>query len=275
MRPFLFMAGEFAVTQPAVFRRDRWSHTMTAKKLERDGFGGVHRPNVREDLKGFVYFNRAENYAFELHNLETIRASGRPCWPDVTRLQALSSRHATLHQCLCAGLIDHDVWFLDHESLLRELVTVLGKIPLVLKVGESHCGEGKFLLHSKENIPEFEGIGTLEPFFEGESCRILVIGDRHFGVKYWNDNSWIKNSAGADMAVWPDPPEALVGHARRAADAMNLEIAGVDYIIEKSGKFHFLEINQYPGLNISDESAECARKFLDTKMQWVEEQEDR
>lgn len=262
MRPFLFLSGEYHVTQPAVFRRDDWQHSMSPKKLVLDDTG-LHRPGITENLKGLIYYARAENIDYEIHNLAFIKDNNIPCWPSAQILQSMTDRHVVMQRCVEAGLVNHSVLF------LRGGETVDLEFPYVVKIGQEHRGEGKYLINDNQDLPPWEGLATVEPFFVGQSVRILIIGDRYFGISYDNPTSWIKNSCGCDVEMWEAPID-MVNHAKSVASIFNLEIAGVDYIVSKDS-YHFLEINQYPGLNVSDEAAEHARKFLDIKMSEVEQ----
>lgn len=257
MRPFIFLSGEFSVTQPAVFHRDLWSHTTIAKRLIYDDC--LHRDGIHEDIKGLIYYARTTDFEIEVHNLNLIERLDTPCWPQVHILQAMSDRHAVLQQCVELGLVTHHVCFSDKP--------VDFPFPYVIKVGQEHCGIGKYLVREPSEIPQWEGIATIEPFFQGTSVRVLLIGGTHFGISIKNTKSWIANSEGAEVEIF-DPPDSLVAHARRVATIFGLEIAGVDYIMDD--RPHFLEINQFPGLNVSDEAVACARAFLDAKMEEVE-----
>ena len=108
----------------------------------------------------------------------------------------------------------------------------------------------------------------MEPFFEGESVRVLLLGERAFGARLRNEGSWIKSSAGASIEAW-EPGEAIVRHARRATRLFGLEIAGVDYVIDPAG-FHLLEVNPFPRLGLSKESAAVAREMLRAAMDAIE-----
>ena len=55
MRPFLFLAGEYETTMPAVFARENCQHTMVSRPLVAVGDGTFHRDNVPgERLRGVV-----------------------------------------------------------------------------------------------------------------------------------------------------------------------------------------------------------------------------
>lgn len=261
MRPFLFLSGEFSVTMPAVFRRDLWSHTMSACKLVFDE-RGLHRKGVEEDLKGVIYFCRTEDYYLELANLEAIRRSKVPCWPEVETLSAMSDRHVVLDRCCNNGIVCHPVQFARYGDRIEI------PFPCVLKVGQDHRGDGKFLLNSREDIPHWEGLASIEPFFKGRSVRVLLIGDSIFGIGFSNPDSWIANSQGAEIEPF-SPCPGLIKHAICTKDYFDLDVAGVDYIIDDRS-WHFLEINQYPGLNAFDDVAERSRDYLNDRMAGIE-----
>lgn len=270
----LFFAGEHKVSMPLVFSHDNWSHTMTSKKLELNSDGTVSRQGVNERILGAIYFCRANEYETEIHNLNVLAASSIKCWPDPKVLLSLSDRHLTMIKCIDHELVNH------HKEVFRYSVDMLNyflsndlsflpPFPFVVKYGQSHQGEGKLLVENKlTKIPKFSGRATIEPFFKGKSTRVLVIGEKTFGAEFVNDKSWIKNSAGADVQSW-DPPEGFVEHAKKITNALKLDICGVDYIVGNDGSLHFLEANQFPGLDLNDECAKYARNYLEDKMNLV------
>jgi hypothetical protein len=171
-------------------------------------------------------------------------------------------RHYVLSQCVGAGFVSHNVVQTYYDENLKF------NFPVVLKTGNSHRGHDKYLIFDNK-FPTWDGIATLEPYFNGESVRILIIGNDIFGLKLENHESWIKNASGAE--VYPfNPSNALISHAKAVAKFWGLEIAGVDYILEDNGSFHFLEINQFPGIAATDEIVEAAKKFLSKIMDDIE-----
>jgi hypothetical protein len=259
---FLFFTGEPAVTLPLLKGRPAWAPVLSALTFEVTA-GRLHRRgSAADDYHGCVYFADVRDKDIERHNLGVLSRSGIPCWPSPSALLALSDPHAALARCVGAGLVGHPVvqarW--TKEPPLP--------FPYVLKVGEEHRGEGKFLIRSAADISRWEGVATMEPFFDGESVRVLLVGDEAFGVRIRNEGSWIKNSAGASVEPWaPDP--ALVAHARRAMQLFGLDIAGIDYVIDQGGP-HFIEINPFPRVGLSPESATAARAFFARRMDEIE-----
>ncbi len=259
---FLFFTGEPATTLPLLKQRPAWSPVLSAITFNVTA-GRLHRGrSPSDDFRGAVYFADVRDKDIERHNLRVLSEHAIPCWPDPAALLAVSERHAALGRCVAAGLVDHRVVqaHFTEEPLLP--------FPYVLKVGEEHRGEGKHLIRSANDIPRWEGIATMEPFFVGESVRVLLLGERAFGVRIHNEGSWIKNAPGASFEAW-EPGEAIVEHARRAMRLFGLEIAGIDYVVDPAG-FHFIELNPFPRVGLTKESAAIARGIFGEAMDAIE-----
>jgi hypothetical protein len=259
---FIFLTGEPATTLPLLKSRPAWAPVLSAITFDITA-GRLHRRgSAGDDFRGCVYFADVRDDDIARHNQGVLAGSAIPCWPDPAALLAVSDRHVAMARCLAAGLVEHPVvqarW--TGEPLLP--------FPYVLKVGNEHRGEGKHLIRSAADIVPWDGIATMEPFFDGESVRVLLLGDHAFGVRIHNEGSWIKNAPGSSLEPW-DPDPAIVAHARRAMRLFNLEIAGVDYVIDRSGP-RFIELNPFPRVGISRESAEVARRLFSRQMDAIE-----
>lgn len=266
-RQFLFCAGECTATMKAVFSLDNWTHTMSAKRFELLPNFHIRRSGITEDIKGIVYFAHVENRDLDRKNLELISVSGIPCWPNADDLLRMIDRHEVMRECVFLGLTSHTVQFVTHG----EYISITR--PFVIKTGQQHRGEGKFIVCDGEPIPEWEGVATVEPFFKGRSARVLIIGDRQWVIEFDNKESWIKNSAGADIISCEelDRSSKIVQHACVTASVFGLDVAGVDYIVDDSGDdFHFLEVNQFPGVNVSDDVVEHSQKYFIKMMETIE-----
>ncbi|UQA60595.1 ATP-grasp domain-containing protein [Polyangium aurulentum] len=259
---YLFFTGEPAVTLPLLKQHPAWAPVLSAITFNVTA-GRMHRGrSADDDFRGALYLADVRDKDIERHNLRLLSDGAIPCWPAPESLLAASERHAALARCVAAGLIDHPV-VQAHFTPEPRL-----PFPYVLKIGEEHRGEGKHLIRSASDIPRWNGIATMEPFFEGESVRVLLLGDRAFGVRIHNERSWIKNSPGASFEAW-NPGEAIVEHARRAMRLFGLEIAGVDYVVD-SGGFHFIELNPFPRVGLSEESAAVAQEMFRGAMEAIE-----
>lgn len=264
-RNCLFLSGESGLTMKVVFRRDNWMHTCSASQLILDE-NKLHRKLFpREHLKAVVFYADMVDKDIEVQNLLAIKRANIPCWPNVDMLIRLLDRHQVLRECVHAGFVKHDIC----QATFYDMHKCHLKFPFVLKCGNTHRGQNKFLIESEHSWAvktPWTGIATMEPFFIGKSVRALVIGSKTFGIELRNDQSWIKNSAGAEL-LNVTLPDKVVKHANDCARYFNLDVAGVDYIIDADNNFYFLEINQFPGLaNISVEASEHIEAFLEEKL---------
>ena len=82
---------------------------------------------------------------------------------------------------------------------------------------------------------------------QGWDARIFLIGDQALAMRRVSNDDWRLNvSRGARAEPWT-PPEGWVDLARRAADAVGAEIAGVDLLPAVDGRLLVLEVNAVPG----------------------------
>lgn len=266
-RPFLFLAGEFRVSMPTVFEREHWQHTMSPSRLAMTD-GRLHREShPGEELRGVVHYANCEDDERERQNLRLIRDNGIPCWPDPTALLLMLDRHEVLRRCL-----DYGVGSQDRRQFVEPGAAIDLPYPFVMKTGNQHRGEGKHLVRSADELlPVWSGIATVEPFFEGVSVRVLVIGNRHWVVRYDNPDSWIKNSVGAEVSPWGfSYPAEVIDEAEMLTREFGLDVSGCDYVVDRDDRWHFLEFNTYPGLDVFDDEVEHAKAFLRSRMDLVE-----
>lgn len=126
----------------------------------------------------------------------------------------------------------------------------------VLKWGNSHCGENKILL--RDGIEPLIVEATLnsllsEPFVDGESHRILIVGD-HTSQLVYDAVDWRKNVNGKITKLRTVDPD-LSERTHKITGHYGLAIAGVDYVIGRMGTM-LLEVNTYPSLDEDDEARE-------------------
>jgi glutathione synthase/RimK-type ligase-like ATP-grasp enzyme len=113
----------------------------------------------------------------------------------------------------------------------------------VFKWSNRHCGDDK-ARQADSFTPQQPTL--VEPFFEGTSERILIVGDDVWHLTYESED-WRKNVA-ARVRVLETPNQALVERARHTARTLGLRVVGVDYLVTSDGAI-LLEINAYPGLS--------------------------
>lgn len=267
-RDLIFLAGEYTVSAPLVYQRDRWAHTNIARKLVRNEDGTFCRRGINENLRGGIYYAGVSDDDIRRSNLSMFINGDFPCWPDPWKMIELDNRHIVMRKCLEAGFGTHDVFVGTRSEFRRH------EMPwqFVLKTGNEHQGQGKHLLNAHEHdTPDWEGLATAEPFFEGDSVRILLIENDIIALRFTNPESWIKNSSGADVEQIPYVKGgALVAHATGLQELFEADICGCDYIIEKDGTFRFLEYNHFPGVGACDDAVQAASRLFRKKMDEVE-----
>lgn len=263
----LFLSGEFSISMPLCFATDNWQWTMTPTRLEVDGSKLLYRG---EEISGVIHYADCADKKLEFDNLHHIAWCDVPCWPDPYTLIHMLDRHVVMEMCIDLKLTTNDqVHVLQYGDLVP-----MG-YPYVLKVGQAHRGEGKYLIKRPADLLFVDWPGdsvrcTVEPFYEGRSVRALAVGDRWFGLEVTNDQSWIKNTAGAEVTE-VELPRGLLTHANEVKEAFELDVAGIDYIVRDDGSFEFLEVNQYPGLGAVEEAG---REFLKRKMYGLSQKKD-
>jgi hypothetical protein len=132
----------------------------------------------------------------------------------------------------------------------------------VAKWGHRHCGEGTARVANRFTATD---LTLLEPFVEGTSERVLLIGEATWQLRYESDD-WRKN---VNTSVTPiDPPNPrLVARARHVAEALAPPMVGVDFIC-RDGEAVLLEINAYPG---PDDAPGAVGAFVDAVVAWAVE----
>ena len=121
----------------------------------------------------------------------------------------------------------------------------------VLKWGNRHCGEDKSRV---AGVVHVEHNTIVEPFVDGFSERILIVGERSWHLRYESPD-WRKNVKATVTVVDSDP--RLVARARATCERLGLTVAGVDYIVGDPTAT-LLEVNAYPGF---DDVPDAVRAF--------------
>jgi len=109
--------------------------------------------------------------------------------------------------------------------------------------------------------------------FDGDSYRLFVAEDEVICVRYDNDESWIKNTAGCEVTR-DDAPANAVEHALAAhrlfQSDLGTRLSGVDYVRDRAGIWHYLEWNGFPWLAGEADIARLGTKVIEAAMTRVE-----
>lgn len=251
----------------ATILMDHWWHVSSPDRLIVVDDTIRLSKRSRDIVKGVVLYADVSDKSIEMNNYDVVINANLPCWPDPNVLKKMIDRFDVLEECIHAGFVRHTTYMSDQFH--PDEFSMMGTYPLVMKMGNVHRGEGKWLLNDINDVPIITGRFSIEPFFKGTSIRSLIIGDDTFGIRVENDRSWIKNSEGADVHEHKLSNE-MIDHSRAVAKHFGLEVAGVDYVVNDDG-MHFLEVNIFPGITGFEDIEKCAKSFFMKKMGEVED----
>ena len=82
---------------------------------------------------------------------------------------------------------------------------------------------------------------------EGADLRVLVIGERMYGMRRVNPHDWRTNCARGATSERIDVSDELAELAQRAARAVGAPVAGVDILPGRDGQLYLIEVNAVPG----------------------------
>lgn len=224
-------------------------------------YGADQRP-----YQAVLWYCSVDDDELAAANAKALRDAGVPCWPSLASLERWGDRRDKLRAAAEASLVNN-IELLEWSPGLRR------EFDVVLKVGNLHVGAGKYRVNAGEPFPKWEGLASLEPFVDGRSVRVYVVGDVVGLVEYLNDESWIKNGPGADVVELDDAKEefaGLIAHAKKAHALFGLPVSGVDYIVEPDGSFRFLEHNHFPGVTLHPKVEEEIVRLFEEAMDVLE-----
>ena len=229
-----------------------------------------------------IYFRRAGTKFFSLAgtlaicldylNIRFFDTTFRHVGPD-------EDKFTNLTRLSLAGLPAMPTFFCWHnkiEDKKNEIIAEFG-LPLIAKQLSSHRGKGVILIRNKDDFKKLpkefpEGEFMFQKYYESkDEYRILVlknsIGAYERKVpqgKEWRGN--VALGAKEEFIAVKKIPEDLKEIAVGAAKTLNIQIAGVDILVDNNGKIWLLEVNRGPGITYDDktsyEMANLASFFL-------------
>lgn len=131
----------------------------------------------------------------------------------------------------------------------------------VAKWGNWHCGENKKKFDDKWIGDE---LAVIEPFFEGESVRIVSIGDTNLQIKL-EGKSWLK-SIHDESADFMKIDKFLLEDTLKIKEAFGLQMIANDYISSSNGVHHLLEVNHIPNVTRFDTLKDV---YVDNIEKWL------
>jgi ribosomal protein S6--L-glutamate ligase len=182
--------------------------------------------------------------------------------PLVNGLESITitkNQYITLQILASSGLTVPNTCFIVKKELFTKAVNQVGGFPVIIKQVDGMGGSGVIkannekdvLAFLEDNLKERKGV-LVQQFFPPEKrmdIRVLVIGGKVAGAmklepQKENFRANIHQNGAAQRFELSKDMEKI---AIKAAKACKLEIAGIDFIIEKDGNPVVIEANYSPG----------------------------
>ncbi len=167
----------------------------------------------------------------------------------------------TLQTLANAGISVPDTYYVNNVTNFKYALKALGGYPIVLKVVNSRQGRGVVLVRSRSTAEflvstiEGKGIGILaQEYFEPDTrrdIRVFVVGRKCVAaLELWPRGNEFRSNYHLNARVKSITLDHDLEHiSQRAAEAMGLDICGVDILItEKRGPL-VIEVNYSPGFH--------------------------
>ena len=197
-----------------------------------NGFGFV--------LIDIVVFHGIYEDDFDL--ITALNFWGGPCFPN-----AFGMMNCRLKlPCLARALRITN--FGSARGMVCKDMTINAKNEQVAKWGNWHCGDNKekFIGSWKS-----ENFSILEPYFDGEAVRVVIIGDQKIQIRMTGHN-WLKSVHHKDSRV-EQLDNDLYLDSEKLKTHFGLQMIANDYIITQLGTKYLLEVNHIPNVTRFEE----------------------
>jgi ribosomal protein S6--L-glutamate ligase len=186
---------------------------------------------------------------------------GIPLVNNLDAIRLAKDQFLTLQALSAVQLPIPDTGFINSIEGFHLVLDRLGGYPVVLKQASGRVGEGVFLVETEHqarlilhnNLVTGKGM-LVQRFIPPKNrlnIRVLVIGGKVGGaMKLKSKPGDFRSNFHLTQKSWPVEllPE-WEEIALKATDALGLEIAGVDLIVDEKGKVRVIEVNYSPGFS--------------------------
>lgn len=156
------------------------------------------------------------------------------------------------------------------DNLLRLIKDNKFSFPFIYKSRLGAHGNNNFLITNNQDFQKYAAWGMVaQPFIENDGdYRMIIMGKEHLIIRrIAKTGSHLNNtSQGGKSELAHDLDPQIIQEGYRLAEATDMQVAGVDVIIDKAtGQHYFLEINSQPQLKSGAflaEKLQLAEKFL-------------
>lgn len=182
--------------------------------------------------------------------------------PALGKLGVTGTKLTSYLRLAFSGLPVIPIFYCWHTKIMEKSEEIIAKfgLPLIAKGLDGHRGESVFLIKEREDLKSLVDNNPKKDFFfqkflpSDEEYRVLVMGGKPgaFERKIRTDPKEFRSNAALGarevfMDVKEIPPQ-MREISLKAAKALDLDIAGVDLIVDKQNGLWLLEANRGPGI---------------------------
>jgi ribosomal protein S6--L-glutamate ligase len=200
---------------------------------------------------------RLEEVIFRMNMLGRIASRGIPVINSPRSLEAAIDKHLSLCRLATAGLPVPRTIVVQDVAAARPARLELGPLCVAKPLFGSR-GRGLTRIASDDDLAAAAahpataagGVFYLQEFIphDGWDVRIVLVGDRPFAMRrVAAAGEWRTNISCGGRGEPFEPPAAWVDLARRAAAALEIDVAGVDLLPACDGRAVVIEVNGVPG----------------------------
>lgn len=204
-----------------------------------------------------------EQVIFRMNALAQLAESGVRVVNSPRSIEIAVDKYLTTAKLQAAGLcVPRTTTCQTWEQAMEDFTALGGDVVVKPLFGGEGRGITRLTLHDDTRLADeaiaqrvfktLEQIGAviyLQEFIahEGFDLRVMLIGDQVLGMLRHHPHDWRTNISLGAKAEPLEVTDELTTLARRASEAINTEIAGVDFLPGKDGKLYLIEVNAVPG----------------------------
>jgi ribosomal protein S6--L-glutamate ligase len=199
-----------------------------------------------------------EEVIFRMDLLGRIARHGKPVVNSPRSLETSIDKYLSLARMAEAGVPVPRTIVAQEPTAIEEAWRGLGCDAVVKPLFGSR-GQGIERLNSRDMLaPHIAAAAAADPpgavcYLQefvphpGWDARVLLVGERVFAMRRVSNGDWRLNVSRGGRPEAFDPPDHWIELARRAAGAVEAEIAGVDLLPTPDGRAVVVEVNAVPG----------------------------
>jgi ribosomal protein S6--L-glutamate ligase len=196
-----------------------------------------------------------EQVVFRMDALAQLDAAGTCVFNSPKAMEAATDKYLASARLAAAGLCTPATHVSQDWRLAMEGFAQLGGDVVVKPLfggegrGITRISDPELAQRAFKMLAQIGSAIYQQKFIEHEGCdlRLLVLGEKIWGMKRCNPHDWRTNvSRGAATQPLIVTPE-LADVARRASSAVGATFAGVDVLLGRDGQQNVIEVNAVPG----------------------------